>query len=244
MPGAYDYSDLMVPEEPKTNLVASLGLSQYPIASIAAWLALSIGEKRFTDAKHFSGAFQQMGMRRWQANGIIRGQMGGPLSAAQAQSVGAGQVQSFMRKHGWKDLHEMSREMTPRSFNPTLKRNAFRFNGGGADRALYSGLERRFGKKFATRMMVGRALGSISSAANMFFLAEIGGMAGNFVGNMILNWRPAEGKPDPRRTLETGGNWVDTRIAFTQRQRAIQAIHNSMLTSRAALGNEASFMHG
>lgn len=34
------------------------------------------------------------------------------------------------------------------------------------------------------------------------------------------------------------------RMAYTQRQRAIQAIHQSQMTTRAALGNEASYMHG
>ncbi len=44
--------------------------------------------------------------------------------------------------------------------------------------------------------------------------------------------------------LSTGpGFFSDTRAAQTQRQRAIQAIHNSQLTTRAALGNEAAFLH-
>jgi hypothetical protein len=34
------------------------------------------------------------------------------------------------------------------------------------------------------------------------------------------------------------------RQAYTQRQRAIQAIHQSGVTTRSALGNEASYMHG
>lgn len=33
------------------------------------------------------------------------------------------------------------------------------------------------------------------------------------------------------------------RMAYTQRQRAIQAIHQSQMTTRAALGNEAQYMH-
>jgi len=34
------------------------------------------------------------------------------------------------------------------------------------------------------------------------------------------------------------------RQAYTQRQRAIQAIHQSQITTRSALGNEAQYMHG
>jgi hypothetical protein len=34
------------------------------------------------------------------------------------------------------------------------------------------------------------------------------------------------------------------RQAFTQRQRAVQAIHQSRMTTRSALGHEAMYMHG
>jgi len=37
---------------------------------------------------------------------------------------------------------------------------------------------------------------------------------------------------------------LNTRQAFTQRQRAIQIIHNSQLSMRAALGQEAQYLHG
>lgn len=242
MPGAYDFSDLTQPQEQSHNVVSSLGLGNHPILSMAAWIGLGVAEKKFTDPKRFANIFGEMGMRRWRASGLVRASTGmGPLSMGQASAIGEAQANSFMRSRGWSNLHNMSRSMTPRTIDPSLPK----FRGGyAADRGLYRGLERRFGKKFASRMMVGRAIGSVSAAANMFFLAELGSTAGQFVGNLITSWRPTPGKPDSRRTLETGGNWVDTRIAYTQRQRAIQAIHNSMLTSRAALGNEASFMHG
>lgn len=246
MPDAYDFSDLMQAPQQRENIAASLGLSQYPMASMAAWIGLGVAEHRMTDPKRFANIFGEMGAKRWaqtsrrwvSANGM------GPITFGRAASIGEAHVNSFIGRHGWSNIHEMARDMTAKHFDPSLKMSKFRFKGAAADKALYSGLERRFGKRFATRMMVGRAVGSISAAANMFFLAELGGMAGQFVGNLITNWRPTPGKPEPRRNLETGGNWVDTRIAYTQRQRSIQAIHNSMLTSRAALGNEASFMHG
>lgn len=37
--------------------------------------------------------------------------------------------------------------------------------------------------------------------------------------------------------------YFDSRAAFTQRQRALQVIHNSQLSTRAALGSEAGFLH-
>jgi len=36
---------------------------------------------------------------------------------------------------------------------------------------------------------------------------------------------------------------LDTRAAFTQRQRAIQAIHDSVSSARAILGEEARYLH-
>lgn len=37
--------------------------------------------------------------------------------------------------------------------------------------------------------------------------------------------------------------YYDTRIAATMRQRALQVIHNSQLSTRAAFGHEASYLH-
>jgi len=37
--------------------------------------------------------------------------------------------------------------------------------------------------------------------------------------------------------------FYDTRAAFTQRQRALMAIHNSQLSTRVAFGQEASYLH-
>ena len=44
-------------------------------------------------------------------------------------------------------------------------------------------------------------------------------------------------------SADLGDGFADTRASFTQRQRAMQAIHNSQMNTRAAMGNEASFMH-
>ena len=37
--------------------------------------------------------------------------------------------------------------------------------------------------------------------------------------------------------------YYDTRAAYTQRQRALQVIHNSRLSLKPALGNESGFLH-
>ncbi len=37
--------------------------------------------------------------------------------------------------------------------------------------------------------------------------------------------------------------YFDSRAAMTQRQRALQVIHNSQMSTRASFGNESSYMH-
>ena len=43
--------------------------------------------------------------------------------------------------------------------------------------------------------------------------------------------------------LDFGGQYVDTRGAYTERQRALRAITSSRMSTRAAIGNEAILMH-
>jgi hypothetical protein len=38
-------------------------------------------------------------------------------------------------------------------------------------------------------------------------------------------------------------NFFDSRMAATQRARALQVIHNSRISASPALGNEASYLH-
>lgn len=100
----------------------------------------------------------------------------------------------------------------------------------------------RYGMKAATAMSVGRNILAAGRTMGLWFMAEmaVGGitMWADYVAN-----RKMEGKTYGPRNLETGGGFVDTRSAQTQRARALQAIHNSQMTTRAVLGNEASMMH-
>lgn len=50
--------------------------------------------------------------------------------------------------------------------------------------------------------------------------------------------------PAPAMEIARTQQMFMPRQAYTQRQRAIQAIHQSQLTTRSALGNEAQYMHG
>lgn len=81
---------------------------------------------------------------------------------------------------------------------------------------------------------------TIARSIGMVELMKVGVDLGAAAVDSVMNYRSA-----PKEiSLTTGpGFFNDTRAAQTQRQRAIQAIHNSQLTTRAALGNEASFLH-
>lgn len=50
--------------------------------------------------------------------------------------------------------------------------------------------------------------------------------------------------PGPAQEILQTQQMFLPRQAYTQRQRAIQAIHQSQMTTRSALGNEAQYMHG
>jgi hypothetical protein len=107
---------------------------------------------------------------------------------------------------------------------------------------LQRSLTKQFGLGMTSRIMGYRALTGLMTMANVSFFAYLGGSALGAVGEIAANWTPSQ-PINARRQLETGGPIIDTATAFTQRQRAIQAIHNTQLSTRAALGNEASFMH-
>jgi len=101
----------------------------------------------------------------------------------------------------------------------------------------------QFGGKAAQRIGVSRLLHGASRGLFAYSMVQLGIGLMRGVNDMIEAYTPPEPKVPWHRDLETGGSFVDTRSAQTQRQRAIQAIHNTQLSTRAALGNEASFLH-
>jgi len=118
-------------------------------------------------------------------------------------------------------------------------------NGAG----IFKGVDARTGYGRMSRVMGGRAAASVSSRALLTLGVRSAFTALNFglglsigrgVGSIIANY---ERHPDKDIVLETGGHFADTRSSFTQRQRAIETIHNSQLTTRAALGGEAAILH-
>jgi hypothetical protein len=108
---------------------------------------------------------------------------------------------------------------------------------------LMRGLTQKFGPGMAARVAGYRALTGLLHITNLSFAGYMGAQLLGAAGDMVANWRPAQGIT-ARRQLETGGPIIDTSSAMTMRSRALQAIHNSQIGTRAALGNEASFFHG
>lgn len=91
-------------------------------------------------------------------------------------------------------------------------------------------------------VQTGRLLTSLSTMTSVVGLLDLGVSLGTGLIEAISAYSPT-GKPNRRRQLELGGPFVDTRHAQTQRMRSIQAIHNTQLSTRAAMGNEAAFLH-
>lgn len=98
------------------------------------------------------------------------------------------------------------------------------------------------GASFAGRSSLYRNISFLSRG--MLGLGVLQGMfmVGGAIGQAVGAYEP-QGGQYTRRELETANNFVDTRSAQTQRSRAIQAIHNSHLSTRAVFGNEASHLH-
>lgn len=82
-----------------------------------------------------------------------------------------------------------------------------------------------------------KRLGSVAMWAPLFFSA-FEGVAGLYEMSPQTPARPG------KRSAGLGGTFMDTDMAYTQRRRALQAIHSSQYSGRAAFGNEASLVYG
>ena len=95
------------------------------------------------------------------------------------------------------------------------------------------------GRKLASR------IGFISKAKALNNIASFGwaaSMAYDVGKSFFTGSMPAFNVPTIR-TTSLGGTFNDSSEAYTQRRRAIEAMHNSQYSGRSAFGNEASLMH-
>jgi len=117
----------------------------------------------------------------------------------------------------------------------------------------------------STADVVGGAAGSLAGAAvGTMIMPGIGTIAGGIIGgiggsiggskaghalfgsaaqNLGLAARAVVRTSRAVDTVQFGGNFVDSKGAYTMRQRAVQDMSGSMLNARQFLGNEAIFLH-
>jgi hypothetical protein len=104
-------------------------------------------------------------------------------------------------------------------------------------------LRTKANSSIATRMGIGVGLKALSTAwiFNDMFSLFVGGVSSSIQG---LESFAYERRLQPQSAgADLGEGFADTRASFTQRQTAMAAIHNSQMNTRAAMGNEATFMH-
>jgi hypothetical protein len=221
-----------------------------PLLNIGAYMGVSFGARALS---------RGVSVPRW-IPGIGGAHIGSPMRSAMRQQVRgnipAGShrfIRDLERRHGagrW-----MSR-VRARDFYPGAYPSGTAYTRGPrrglrgaigrrvAERQLLMrGITDRLGPGMAARVAGYRALTGLLHITNISFAAYLGSQLLGAAGDMIANWRPAE-PINHRRQLETGGPIIDTTAAFTMRSRAIQAIHNTQIGTRAALGLEAAFFHG
>lgn len=100
----------------------------------------------------------------------------------------------------------------------------------------------------ASAKSVGTFAKSMSNIGHFFGAATMAHLGFSLGGGLI---RAGESFRISREQLERQNysnmydqdTYYDTRAAFTQRQRALQVIHNSRLSLRPALGGEANYLH-
>lgn len=119
---------------------------------------------------------------------------------------------------------------TKGALNLAKTRGVFRASAWGA--AKRSGLMTPLAKIAASR-----TAGLFFAAWNVAIFAPLiySGVRG------AVNTLKAMGRDT--RSLDFGGDYVDTRGAYTERQRSLRAITSSRMSTRAAIGNEALLLH-
>jgi hypothetical protein len=135
-----------------------------------------------------------------------------------------------------KDIMELAGgKMGRRNLNFRLFDRARRTGVGVV--ARYGGGLTGAGTRIAVGGIAQMAMTTLEIVGGLYFGAQMtSGLA-----SAIADWEPA---PSRGPELEFGNeNFQMPRAAMTQRMRALQSIHNSQLTTRAALGNEAPFLH-
>lgn len=105
------------------------------------------------------------------------------------------------------------------------------------------GQERDKGKSVPGALASAIATDALWSAAGPLGWAAMGAQLGVGLGYSAYQAGEGYSKQLARMQRPFSNGFQDTQSAYTMRQRAVQAIQQSKLNARSALGNEASYMH-
>jgi len=133
-------------------------------------------------------------------------------------------------------LGQGSNRATMNAMNQIVRASGARLGTATADRAL---VRAGFSGNQVTRWNQGRA---IKGFGRFVGWAELGFLAFQGIGSLVSSPKPVKAPP-LMRTTSLRGTFTDTGVAYTQRRRALEMIHNTQYTGRSGLGNEASIIH-
>ena len=88
----------------------------------------------------------------------------------------------------------------------------------------------------------------LTSISNIFGWASMGIIGARMASSALKSGQAfrttkQQMERDNFKSQNDQDTYYDTRAAYTQRQRALQVIHNSRLSLKPMLGNEASYLH-
>jgi len=172
-------------------------------------------------------------MAPWLAAGHFQGkeaQMAKQVSGVYSRHLGKLPKSTLrMLNPRWMDAR-MATGRTAGALNIARTRGVFRASAWGA--AKRAGL-----MKPLVKIAASRAAGIFFAAWNVSFFAPLvySGVRG------AVNTLRTIGRNAKR--LDFGGDYIDSRGAYTERQRSLRAITSSRMSTRAAIGNEALLLH-
>jgi hypothetical protein len=117
----------------------------------------------------------------------------------------------------------------------------------GAGRAA-AGAAKGRAAAYATEARMMKTMGKrLVTTGKLFGIASVVGLTYDMAKSMMdmgSNFRTTTAEFNKnRQKVYDEDKYSDSRAAFTQRQRALQVIHNSQLGVRSAMGSEASYLH-
>jgi len=86
-----------------------------------------------------------------------------------------------------------------------------------------------------------RQLNTWSNLARFYWGATFLGQGASMTAGLLPGMM--QKTPDVSLELMSAQQYILPRAAYTQRAKALQAIHQSQLSTRAAIGNEAQYLH-